>query len=519
MIRRIDMTTNILTDFVGLAGTPGTSWNNIDGTSARISGVFSVYLDSAGSLYASLIFSSVILKVNTSTGYTTRFAGTAAGTFGTLSLDRSAATATALPDCHGVTGDTDGTIYLGFQSEYTIYRVINGIMTPYIGNSIAGYSTSSRESSVNSYVRSIVWANENMFFTSGQRTVRKATLSLPTPTSQPSRQPSSRPTRQPSCQPTSCPSHPSSQPTVQPSISNSVITVAGGPTVGSGVFTDGVAATPLAVFADPHQIFYDTSSGALYVADISANVVVKVTSGGLIYRVAGKGSNSAGTSNVQATSVVMISPSGVYLDSSGNIFVCELTGHRIRKISATTGIITTFAGSSVGTAGSTGSNGLATSALLSWPEFLAIDTAGQYLYVAELFNYCVRRIDLSTNIITNYIGLPGTAGTTWNNVPGTSARIGSAFAMYMDTSGNLYFSVVFSNIYLTANATGFVSILAGTSTFGTVPPGRYNALTTNLPNCHGITGDADGNIFLGFIDQYTIFRLRNEVMTPYLGKQ
>lgn len=227
-----------------------------------------------------------------------------------------------------------------------------------------------------SEVTGLVFYNNTMFFTAGKRSVRMAIgPSISDPTSQPSRQPTSRPSRQPSRQPTSRPSRqpsskpslfPTAQPTVQPTVDYDVETVIGSSTAGgSGVFTDGVDATPLALLSDPHQLYFD-SNGLLYVADLGANVVMKMDTDGKLFRVAGKGTNAAGTNNVQATSVILTAPSGVCLDPSGNIYISEWSGYRIRKITASTGIINTYAGT--GGAGSTGSGGLATNAKLKWPE-------------------------------------------------------------------------------------------------------------------------------------------------------
>ena len=94
----------------------------------------------------------------------------------------------------------------------------------------------------------------------------------------------------------------------------------------------------------------------------------------VISTIAGTGTGSFSGDNGQATSAAVNAPHGIVIDSSGNVYLGDCYNNRVRKITASTGIITTYAGSA--SAGFSGDGGVATSAALSGPNGLAIDTSG-----------------------------------------------------------------------------------------------------------------------------------------------
>ncbi len=94
----------------------------------------------------------------------------------------------------------------------------------------------------------------------------------------------------------------------------------------------------------------------------------------IISTIAGTGTKSYSGDNGQATSATINLPTGIALDSSGNVYFNDWMTHRVRKITLSTGIITTYAGT--GSASYSGDGGVASSAALSNPYGLCIDTSG-----------------------------------------------------------------------------------------------------------------------------------------------
>jgi len=141
--------------------------------------------------------------------------------------------------------------------------------------------------------------------------------------------------------------------------------------------------------SEPSGVAAD-SAGALYIADTNNNRIRKVVNG-TITTVAGNGSSGYSGDNGPATSARLNYPAGVAVDSAGNLYIADTGNNSIRKVS--NGLIATVAGN--GTAGFSGDNAAATSALLSDPESVAVDAAGN-LYVADSANQRIRLLTPST---------------------------------------------------------------------------------------------------------------------------
>ena len=174
-------------------------------------------------------------------------------------------------------------------------------------------------------------------------------------------------------------------------------------------------------------------AGSIYIADTGNYRVRKVTvSTGIITTFAGTGASSYIGDNGQATSAGLTLPAGVALDDSGNIYIADTYNSRIRKVTVSTGIITTIAGTS--SANYTGDGGEATSATLNSPFDVALDASGN-VYIADTDNDCIRKVAVLTGIITTIAG-NGTAGFSGDNGPDTSAALKSPFGVALDPSGN-----------------------------------------------------------------------------------
>jgi len=142
-------------------------------------------------------------------------------------------------------------------------------------------------------------------------------------------------------------------------------------------------------------------------------------SNSVITTIAGTGTSSYSGDDDQATSATLSSPWGVIVDSSNNVYIADASNNRVRKITASTGIISTIAGNGVG-GNYVGNGGQATSAQIWVPADIAVDTSND-LYITNLGSHYVLKVTVSTGIITTVAGT-GTAGHSGNGGAATSAK-------------------------------------------------------------------------------------------------
>jgi uncharacterized protein (TIGR03437 family) len=205
-----------------------------------------------------------------------------------------------------------------------------------------------------------------------------------------------------------------------------ITTVAGNGSVGFA--GDGGPATS-ALLNQPIGVTVD-ASGNLFIAD-SLNGRIRKVSAGIIATFAGGGTGGVGDGG-PATSASLSLPYGVAVDASGNLFISDLLGNRIRKVSAS-GIITTMAGT--GTCCFSSDGGAATSALLGQPTGVAVDASGN-IFIADRVNNRIREVSAS-GIITTLAG-NGTGGFSGDGGPATSAELYQPSGVAVNTSGNLF---------------------------------------------------------------------------------
>jgi hypothetical protein len=228
---------------------------------------------------------------------------------------------------------------------------------------------------------------------------------------------------------------------------------------GFGYSGDGGAATS-ATLSTPLGVAVDIA-GDVYLADQLNSRVRKVDmTTGIIDTVAGNGGFTFSGDGGPATAASLSFPEGVAVDAVGDIYIADTQNFRVRKVNHVTGIISTLAGN--GTAAHGGDGGPATSASLAFPRRLALDIAGNVYVLDYSTTSRVRRISHSTGNITTVAGGGASAGTSGLAV---NADLGpDAADVSVDDSGNLYIAG-FLRVWKVDGA-GQISVVAGTGLAG-----------------------------------------------------
>lgn len=209
-----------------------------------------------------------------------------------------------------------------------------------------------------------------------------------------------------------------------------ISTIAGTNSVYGNTGYGGPAGSALLGFM--HGIAFDNADN-LYITDSRYHHVRKITPGGIIERFAGNDTAGYMGDDGPATTARLDSPYAIVADRWGNVYVSDLKYNVVRRIDAS-GIITTYAGD--GTQGYTGDGGLAGAAKLDRPAGLAVDTSGN-LYIADADNNVVRKVDATTGIITTVVGngTPGFGGDL-GYVNGCNLR--TPFGLAVAENGDIY---------------------------------------------------------------------------------
>lgn len=251
--------------------------------------------------------------------------------------------------------------------------------------------------------------------------------------------------------------------------------LAGNGTSGSA---DGLGAA--ASFSNPTGIAIDLT-GNLYVADVRNNLIRKITQEGLVTTLAGN--LTGGFADGYKSAASFSNPSGIAVDKAGNVYVADLSNHRIRKISPG-GEVTTLAGSGLnGT-----NNGLAGEARFLQPYAVAVD-ADQNVYVADIGNNVIRKISAGGRVTT----LAGSGKQGAADGVGEKASFYNPFGIAIDEYGNLFITDSANELIRKVAPNGYVTTVAGNGTRGNAN-GKGSESSFFQPT--GITSDEAGNVFV-----------------------
>jgi hypothetical protein len=276
-----------------------------------------------------------------------------------------------------------------------------------------------------------------------------------------------------------------------------ITTIAGNGNAGSS----GNGATASAALINAPQGGTFDALGNFFFADTGNNAVREIVkSTGNILLVAGTGNAGFSGDGAPATSAQLNAPRGVAVDPAGNVYIADTGNNRIRQVSASTGTISTIAGT--GTASYTGDNASASAATLNGPTGLALDNTG-VLYVADTGNNALRAFSVNNGVIVTLAGT-GTAGYAGDGGVPQLAQLSAPTAVTVDLAGNIYIADTGNAIIrkLTPINAGIINFQATIATFAGIAGGTANtgdggpATSANLLKPSGVATDAAGDVYI-----------------------
>ena len=265
--------------------------------------------------------------------------------------------------------------------------------------------------------------------------------------------------------------------------SDVITTIAG--STSSGFSGDGGPATS-AKFKAPSGIASD-AAGDVYVADTSNNRIRRIdATTGVVTTVAGGGGSTSCSFTGAATSVGLARPSGVAVDSSGNVYIADTNNNCVRKLSGST--IAPFAGG--GSTSTCNSSGPATSYLLRRPAALAVDASGT-VYIADATNNCVRKVTGSTMA---FVAGGGSSSTCGYSGAATGVALSNPTGIAVDSAGKVYVADTANNCVRVVSGANVAQVAGGGGTSTCSFSGSASSVALSAPS--GVAVDASGRVVI-----------------------
>lgn len=369
----------IITTIAG-TGTGGYNGDGIPATTAWIYGPHGLTMDSTGNIYFAELAGCRIRKINIGTGLISTVAGTGTGGY---NGDGIAATAAELYDPNGIVFDSNGDLIIADRGNHRIRKVTTatGMISTIAGTGTGGYNS------------------------------------------------------------------------------------------------DGILATS-AQLNQPLEVSFD-AGGNLYIGDWANHRIRMIDkSTGLISTVAGTGTGGYNSDGILATNAQLNYPIGVIFDPAGNFYIGDYFNQRIRKVNISTGIISTIAGT--GVSGFNGDGIPATTAQLSQPGYIRFDDAGN-MYIGDANNHRVRKIDAVTGLISTIAGT-GVLGYNGDGINPTTAQLYWPICIYFDRNNCQLYIGDYGNQRVRKIAGGFTGCLPAVAKGNQVSCQPLPSITINNTN-------------------------------------
>jgi len=437
----------VVTTLAGLADNDGATDGT--GSDARFSYLFGIAVDSAGNVYVT--DSSNTIRKITPAGVVTTLAGTP-DVHGSADGIGSAA---QFWQPWGIAVDSAGNVYVADQANNTIRRITPaGVVTTIAGAAgvIGSADGSASAARFNAPAGLAIDSAGNLYVADTyNETIRKITSA------------------------------------------GVVTTLAGAPGIAGS--TDGTGGA--ARFYLPYAL--TVTGTTLYVADTFNSTIRKVTSAGMVTTFAGT-AGVPGNVNGIGSAARFNSPYGVAATSTGTIYVADMSNMVIRKITPARAV-TTFAGSATTDGGGIGSSdGTGRTARFNYPNGVAV--TGTTVYVADTYNSTIRKVT-SAGVITTFAGTTGVPGST--DGTGNAAQLDHPFGVAADKAGNVYVADTLNSTIRKITSAGVVTTLAGTP--GVIGSADGSGSAAQFFYAFAVAVDGAGNVYVGDTNNFTVRKI------------
>lgn len=428
-IRRVDALSGIISTVANNSFSPGYSGDGGLATQAKLNQPAGIAFDAAGNLLIADRGNYVIRRVSAATGIITTVAGNGANNGMGIN---GPATSASLVSPIGVVAGPGGDLFIADMGSDRVLRLLatTGFLTVYAGNGIFGASGDGLPATEAGLAGPALLA----FDTGGNLLIADTNDMRSPPLEEEFENHRVR----------------------RVDASTGIITTVVGQ-FGPGFLGDGGPADGAAVLK-PTDVSVG-AAGEIYIADRGNNRIRRIdAASGIITSVAGNGERWFSGDGSSSTNACLGTPTGLRADSTGNVFVSDPFNHRVRRVDAVTGVVTTIAGN--GQDNSSGDGGPAIAAGLECPNGLDLDAGGNLF----ILDYCagrVRRVDAATGNITTVAG-QGT-GYGGDGGPATLALFNLAEGIALDAAGNIFIGDGFNYRVRRVDAvTGIIATVAGT---------------------------------------------------------
>lgn len=243
--------------------------------------------------------------------------------------------------------------------------------------------------------------------------------------------------------------------------------------------------------------------GALYFCEYTGQRIRRIGEDGIITTVAGSGKTGFGGDGGPALEAAFNKPHELRFDAAGDLYVVDMANHAVRRIDMETGILTTLAGT--GQPGYAGDGGPASKAQFKQPHSIQFGPGGD-LYVCDIGNHVIRRIDMKTGLVSTFAGT-GKAGDTPDGAPIEGTPLKGPRSLDFDKDGNLWLATREGNqVFRFDLKAGRIRHVAGTGKSGFTGHGGP-AKEATLSGPKGIAVDAGGNVWLADCESHSIRRI------------